>query len=62
MRKRENKAKVLVLRYAQAVAELSESQLALLQDLAETYKKQQAIYTEIGKVELEKLTHLGGTE
>ena len=59
MRKRKNKAKELVLRYAQSVAELSESQLALLQDLAEAYKKQQAIYAEIGKVaiELGKLTN-----
>lgn len=60
MRKRkENKARELGLRYAQSVAELSESQLALLQDLAETYKRQQAIYAEIGKVaiELGKITN-----
>ena len=56
---KKNKVKDIILSYCQSLTDLSQTQMALLQDLSESLKKQQELYQEMGKIanELEKLTH-----
>lgn len=55
---KKNKVKDIILSYCQSLTDLSQIQMALLQDLSESLKKQQELYQEMGKIanELEKLT------